>query len=286
MSARAMTCRGIYREIDHSPGRVDDDRAIMKSVADALAVRGFSIELVDADAALDTHCVNIFVMCERGAALDRLTDAQNAGSVVVNSPNAIRNTYRHRMIELFAQHHVSAPVSHVIASDAHGSRPAAAVWVKRYDFHATQPSDVIYVASDAGWQEALDRFARRGIPFVVAQEHVAGDLVKFYGVRSETAPASANWFEWFYHRDKGMLGHSFDVSNLRDAAFDAAGVLGLEVFGGDAVIQENGKPMIIDINAWPSYARYRERAAQAIANHLAERFERRVRIVSRQGVES
>lgn len=281
-----MTCRGIYREIDHSPGRVDDDRAIMKSVADALAVRGFSIELVDADAALDTHCVNIFVMCERGAALDRLTDAQNAGSVVVNSPNAIRNTYRHRMIELFAQHHVSAPVSHVIASDAHGSRPAAAVWVKRYDFHATQPSDVIYVASDAGWQEALDRFARRGIPFVVAQEHVAGDLVKFYGVRSETAPASANWFEWFYHRDKGMLGHSFDVSNLHDAAFDAAGVLGLEVFGGDAVIQENGKPMIIDINAWPSYARYRERAAQAIANHLAERFERRVRIVSRQGVES
>ena len=281
-----MTCRGIYREIDHSPGRVDDDRAIMKSVADALAVRGFSIELVDADAALDTHCVNIFVMCERGAALDRLTGAQNAGSVVVNSPNAIRNTYRHRMIELFAQHHVSAPVSHVIASDAHGSRPAAAVWVKRYDFHATQPSDVIYVASDAGWQEALDRFARRGIPFVVAQEHVAGDLVKFYGVRSETAPASANWFEWFYHRDKGMLGHCFDVSNLHDAAFDAAGVLGLEVFGGDAVIQENGKPMIIDINAWPSYARYRERAAQAIANHLAERFERRVRIVSRQGVES
>jgi hypothetical protein len=44
--------------------------------------------------------------------------------------------------------------------------------------------------------------------------------------------------------------------------------------------------MIIDINAWPSYARYREQAAQAIANHLAERFERRVRIVSRQGVES
>ena len=60
----------------------------------------------------------------------------------------------------------------------------------------------------------------------------------------------------------------------------------VEVFGGDAVIREDGKPMIIDINAWPSYARYRDRAAQAIADHLAERFERRVRIVSRQGVES
>jgi hypothetical protein len=286
MTAGATTCRGIYRELDHSPGRVEDDRAIMTCVAGALAERGFSVELVDADAALDTHCPNMFVMCERGAALDRLADAQSAGSVVVNSPGAIRNTYRHRMIELFAQHHISAPISHVIASDAHGSRPAAAVWVKRYDFHATQPSDVIYVASDAGWHEALERFARRDIPFVVAQEHVAGDLVKFYGVRSETSPPSANWFEWFYHRDKGMLGHSFEALHLRDAAFDAATALGLEVFGGDAVIQEDGKPMIIDINAWPSYARYRDRAAQAIANHLAQRFERRVRIVSRQGVES
>jgi hypothetical protein len=132
----------------------------------------------------------------------------------------------------------------------------------------------------------LERFAKRGIPFVIAQEHATGDLVKFYGVRNDTSPTSTSWFEWFYHRDQGMLGHSFEVSHLRRAALDAAGALGLEVFGGDAVIQEDGKPMIIDINAWPSYARYRERAAQAIANHLAERFERRVRIVSRQGVES
>jgi len=286
MSTMAKTCRGIYREPDHSPGRIDDDRAIMDCVGEALTLRGFSVELVEVDAAFDGRCVNLFAMCERGTMLDRLTDAQNAGSVVVNSPNAIRNTYRHRMVELFAKHHVPSPASHVVASNAKGPPPAAAVWVKRYDFHAMQPSDVIYIASEAGWHEALDRFARRGIPFIIAQDHVAGDLVKFYGVRSETSLPSANWFEWFYHRDKGMLGHSFEVSHLRKVAFDAAGTLGLEVFGGDAVIQENGKPMIIDINAWPSYARYRERAAQAIANHLADRFERRVRIVSRQGVES
>ncbi|HZP70369.1 MAG TPA: hypothetical protein VFB29_10530 [Pseudolabrys sp.] len=284
MNAMSRSCRGIYREVDHSPGRVEDDRAIMNRVGEALASRGFKVELVDADAVVDTPCANIFVMCERGAALDRLSEAQNAGSVVVNSPSAIRNTYRHRMIELFAQHRVAAPASHVVASNAKGPPPAAAVWVKRYDFHATQPSDVIYIASEAGWREALDRFARRDIPFIIAQEHVSGDLIKFYGVRSETAPDDASWFEWFYHRDKGMLGYSFDVSRLRDAAFGAAAALGLEVFGGDAVIQEDGKPMIVDINAWPSYARYRERAAHAIADHLVERFERRLRIVNRQGV--
>lgn len=286
MSTMTKTCRGIYREPDHSPGRIDDDRAIMDCVGEALKSRGFSVELVDVDAAFDGRCANLFAMCERGTVLDRLADAQNAGSVVVNSPNAIRNTYRHRMIELFAKHQVASPASHVVASNAKGRPPAAAVWVKRYDFHATQPADVIYVASEAGWHEALDRFARRGIPFIIAQEHVAGDLVKFYGVRSDTAPVDASWFEWFYHRDKGMLGHSFDASRLRDAAFGAAAALGVEIFGGDAVIQEDGKPMIVDINAWPSYARYRERAAQAIADHLVERFEQRVRIVSRQGVES
>ena len=36
----------------------------------------------------------------------------------------------------------------------------------------------------------------------------------------------------------------------------------------------NGEPVIVDINAWPSYALYRDQAAQAIANHLTERFQR------------
>ena len=176
-------------------------------------------------------------MCERGPVLDRLKAAEKAGSIVVNSADAIRNTYRHRMVELFARHNVSAPLSHIVATDASKLRPAAGVWVKRYDFHATQPDDVIYTASEDGWHEALRRFARRGIPFVIGQEHVAGDLVKFYGVRNGALPMDENWFEWFYHRDKGMMGHSFQAARLRQASFHAAAALGLEIFGGDAIIK-------------------------------------------------
>jgi hypothetical protein len=274
------TCRGVFREPAHSPGRIDDDAAIMKSVGKALAERGFKVELVIADAVLEAPCANVFVMCERGAILDRLATMEKVGSIVVNSPAAIRNTYRHRMVELFAQNHVPAPVSWIVATDANKPRPAECAWVKRYDFHATQSDDVIYAASETGWLEALRRFAERGIPFVVAQEHVAGDLVKFYGVGSGAAAVGANWFQWFYHRDKGMLGHSFDAARLREVALDAAVALGLEIFGGDAIIQGNGEPMIIDLNAWPSYALYRDRAAQAIADHLVERFRRLPRIVA------
>jgi hypothetical protein len=245
-----------------------------------LAARGFSVELVPPDAEFETRGANIFVMCERGEVLDRLKNAEETGSIVINSPGAIRNTYRHRMVELFAQHHVPAPASQIVASNARKPRPAGGVWVKRYDFHATESCDVMYAASEDGWHEALDRFAKRGIPFVVAQEHLAGDLVKFYGVRSSAMTVDANWFEWFYHRDKGMLGHSFEVSSLRQVAFNAATAVGLEIFGGDAIIEANGQPMIIDINAWPSYALYRDQAAQAIADHLTERFQRRPRIVT------
>ncbi|HEY1780772.1 MAG TPA: hypothetical protein VGG79_10140 [Roseiarcus sp.] len=275
-----LTCVGVLREPAHSPGRVDDDAAIMRSVADALTERGFSVELVAAEALMDAPSANLFVMCERGTVLDRLAMMEKTGSIVVNSPTAIRNTYRHRMVELFTRHHVSAPMSWIVSADANMPRPADCAWVKRYDFHATQREDVMYAASETGWREALRRFAERGIPFVVAQEHVPGDLIKFYGVRNGAEAAGANWFQWFYHRDKGMLGHSFDPAHLSKAAFDAAAALGLEIFGGDAVVKPNGEPMIIDLNAWPSYALYRDRAAQAIADCLTERFRRRPRLVA------
>lgn len=275
-----QTCWGIYRELAHSPGRIDDDRAILENVSAALASRGFRVELISADTEFDSHFANIFVMCERGPVLDRLKNAERMGSIIINGPDAIRNTYRHRMVELFAKHQVSAPTSQIVASNADNRLPPTGVWIKRYDFHATDACDVMYAASEKGWREALRRFAKRGIPFVVVQEHVPGDLVKFYGVRSATTPIESNWFEWFYHRDKGMLGYAFEVSCLRRAAFDAASALGLEIFGGDAIIQADGKPVIIDINAWPSYARFRDRAAQVIADHLTERFERRPRIAT------
>ena len=76
------------------------------------------------------------------------------------------------------------------------------------------------------------------------------------------------------------MGHSFQAARLRQASFSAAAALGLEIFGGDAIIRPDGEPIIIDLNAWPSYALYRDRAAQAIADCLTERFRRRPRAVT------
>jgi glutathione synthase/RimK-type ligase-like ATP-grasp enzyme len=276
----AKTCWGIYREMAHSPARVDDDREILQSVGAAMIARGFSVELVAPDDEFDTDFANIFVMCERGPVLDRLKDAEKTGSIIVNSPDSIRNTYRHRMVELLARHHIPAPASQIVASDASIPWPPRGVWIKRYDFHATEAQDVVFASSAADWQQALQGFTKRRIPYVIAQEHVSGDLVKFYGVRNTRAAVEASWFEWFYHRDRNLRGYSFEALGLRRVAFRAAAVLGLEIFGGDAIIRADGEAVIIDINAWPSYARTRGGAAQAIADLLTERFQRRPRVVT------
>ena len=103
------TCFGVLREPSHSPGRIDDDAAIMRRVGEALTERGFKVELITADAVIEAPAANLFVMCERGTVLDRLAAMEKAGAIVVNTPAAIRNTYRHRMVELFARNRVAAP---------------------------------------------------------------------------------------------------------------------------------------------------------------------------------
>src|SRR5262249_61130958 len=136
--------------------------------------------------------------------------------------HAIRNPYPPRLVGLSAHTGICPPASRIVATDATTPWPPTAVWVKRYDFHATEAHDVMYAASEEGWREALHGFAKRGIPFVVAQEHVPGDLVKFYGVTDAAAPVAASWFEWFYHRDKGMQGYSFEAPPFPSPPFPPA----------------------------------------------------------------
>ena len=77
-----------------------------------------------------------------------------------------------------------------------------------------------------------------------------------------------------------MTGYPFKAERLRAVARSAAAALGVEVFGGDAIIRHDGEPVIIDLNAWPSYAKYRDKAAQSIADYLAHRFHRGPRAVT------
>jgi hypothetical protein len=46
------------------------------------------------------------------------------------------------------------------------------------------------------------------------------------------------------------------------------------VYGGDAIATRDGALVLLDLNAWPSFALYRDEAAPVIAAHLMARVAR------------
>ncbi|HEY7113405.1 MAG TPA: hypothetical protein VIA45_10780 [Thermoanaerobaculia bacterium] len=287
MSVRPR-CWGVYRELAHSPGRETDDALILRATAAALEDRGFDVALRSAeelperpdDAEAASVPPFLFVMCERSGVVERLAAWQRRGVRIVNRPDAIRNTDRERTIERFARHGISFPRS-VLVETARADTPdvpAFPIWIKRGDVHATQAGDVSRADGPDELSARLGRLAARGISRAVLQEHAPGDLIKFYGVAGEN-DVELSWFEWFYHRDQKLENHRFDRDALRALVGRAAAALGLEVFGGDAIAGPDNRLVLIDLNAWPSFALYRDVAAPRIAEALAVRFRREVREV-------
>jgi glutathione synthase/RimK-type ligase-like ATP-grasp enzyme len=279
MSDAAALCWGVYRELAHSPGRETDDAEILRSTGQELSGLGFSVTLKSPDELPEANEFDavppfLFVMCEQIPVVERLAAWERRGARVVNRPSGIRNTDRERTIALFRAREVAHPRSLLVSTD----QPASVAypgpcWLKRADVHATQAGDVSFAGSPAALESHLVRLRARGIARAVVQDHVEGDLIKFYGVAGlaeDGGPPS--WFQWFYHRDQILSNHSFDPDALAAATAKAAGALGLDVYGGDAIVSADGAICVIDLNAWPSFALFRPVAAARIAALLAARF--------------
>ncbi|HYX20665.1 MAG TPA: hypothetical protein VFA98_07450 [Thermoanaerobaculia bacterium] len=277
--SRAPQCWGIYRELAHSPGRETDDAEILRATAVELDRLGLAVALkapdelpgVDDFGAVPPH---LFVMCERVAVVEKLAAWESRGTRVVNRPSGIRNTDRERTLALFRAGAVPYPRTRPVETAAPTAFESPC-WVKRGDVHATAEGDVAYCGDAGTLEKNLARLASRGIPRAIVQEHVEGDLVKFYGVAGLEEGERPSWFQWFYHRDQRLSNHAFDHDALAATTSRAAAALGLEVYGGDAIVSEGGRLTIIDLNAWPSFALFRPAAAVHIAALLAARFSSR-----------
>ena len=276
MSRRTPLCWGIYRELAHSPGRETDDAEILRATARELERTGLSVALKSTDELPEPEDAgavppNLFVMCERVPIVERLAAWERSGVRIVNRPAGIRNTDRERTIALFERRGVPFPHSRLVPTkepvDFRGP-----CWVKRGDVHATEAGDVSFAADPAELAAGLARLAGRAIARAVVQDHVPGDLIKFYGVAGPVDGGRPAWFEWFYHRDQALANHAFAPEELEAATAKAASALGLDVYGGDAIVSGNGAVSIIDLNAWPSFALFRPVAAGRIAELLAARF--------------
>jgi hypothetical protein len=272
----AGICWGIFRERAHSPGRENDDAEILRLTGKHLEAEGFQVVLKgpeELSSPFDGRPRCAFLMCERLEALRLLRAWEAGGAPLVNRPEAVLNTYRVRMVTRLAAAGLPFVESLIVPTAGGQSHGALPVWVKRAGVHNTQEGDVVFAPTADAVDAALQGLAARGIARAVIQPHLDGDLVKFYGVGvGATGPGETPWFRWFYPKGQEPARYPIDAAQLASLAAGAAAALGLEVYGGDALVRAPGTIVLLDLNAWPSFALYRDEAAARIASHLARRF--------------
>jgi len=221
-------CWGLFREREHSPGRESDDAEILRLTGKHLESYGVQVELRAPEdlVATDVPPDGVFFMCERMEALRTLLAWQERGVRLVNSPQAVLNTYRERMITQLREANVAFVPSRLVATSEPGVTARLPVWVKRADVHNTQDGDVVFAETPEAVASALAGLAARGIEGAVLQPHVAGDLIKFYGVGPGGGGPDGGppWFRWFYHKDQRLAGHAFDAARLARLVRDLQGV--------------------------------------------------------------
>jgi hypothetical protein len=261
---------GIRRGKEYSPSHEDDDWRILKLTAEELERLGHSVELVDEEQVglVEIGSPVIFNMCQGPAANSILRDLEKRGRLMINRPSSCLHTLRIPQLTLLADARIPIATSYFIDTEKGGPIPDEVrdwpgVWVKRGEVHSTEPGDVIRLEDAAALAATIAEFHERGIGRVVVQRHLEGPVVKFYAVKG------SDFFRWYPFR--GEPQGSIDEAGLRVRAEASAAALGLEVYGGECVLVEDGSLPVIDVNDWPSFARFREEAAAVIAAHIVRR---------------
>ena len=268
-----VKCLGILRELANSPNRENDDALILKAVMDNLELQRVDVTLLEpeaADAADLTQWDMVIPMCETYPRMMRLKAlARSGGPLIINTAEAVLNCYRTQMIPRFEKTpELVFPESELRSVSKFFDSPLSygqGVWLKRGDVHNTCTHDVVFAQNEKDAKQIIADFQSREITDVVVQKHIDGDLIKFYGV------GPGQWFTWFYHDPSTARRLPFELEDLAVQAETAARAVGLEIFGGDAIISPDGPIYIIDINSWPSFARVRAEAAVQIARRLRAR---------------
>ena len=222
----------VQRDESFSPNAVEKDLAILQAVGEKLRERGAGVSYVKEELLQDKRWKLgdrvgvIFSMARSEKSLAVLQQAQAEGVMVVNDPRSIEICNSRRAIDGLMR-------SNRIPAAPYYERGKG--WIK-----ADRGHDVRFAANE---EEMLAFKQQVEDPLLTA--HVEGTLVKFYGVADR------------FFSPQGY-------PQVAEAAARLARLVGIQVYGGDAVLLSDGTFAIIDFNDWPSFSSCREEAAAAI----------------------
>jgi len=243
----------VPREARYSFGKRDADQRVLQRTGQHLAEAGHEVAVVEPQRLQGRLDVPAFVlsMSEDCETLRVLRHLAARGSVVLNSPRSVWQTcQRSTMLASLQQAGIAVPPSCLVPTVV-GHAAHAPVWVKRPDYHRLRETDVSYAVTAGDVERTFAKFAAAGIGTAILQTHCHGQVLKCYVVGRQlihVSPAPPP-------QQRGRL---------HDLCAQTGRALGLHIFGVDVVI-ENGLPVVIDVNDWPSFSPCCDEAAKAIA---------------------
>jgi len=265
-----MKILAILRDPCYSPNSVAKDEAIMMAVVGRLRACGHEVT-IKGEAEVDGLRTEdgFAVILSMGRLPQTLYWLKTSGARVINQPDGVARCSRSTLADIMRTTGIPVPPS----KGGHG------YWLKRGDTAAQGQGDVVFAADEAGLNREIDKLRQRGITSYTVSAHVVGDVVKFYGVLppyGEDVQGLQDFFRYYYPTDDGeskfgderLNGpahhYAFDAGELQYTAERLARAVGIEVYGGDCIVRQDGTFCVIDFNDWPSFSRCREEAARAI----------------------
>ncbi len=257
----------IGRACRFSPHSEAKDEAILREVGRQLSEKGWQTIIINEEEVWPTslHIDLCLSMGRLPSTLHRLAQWQAEGMRVINNPQGVELCcHRLRLFNLLERQEVSVPPAK--GDDGY--------WLKRGDGVAETCNDVVFADNEKEMLIQQQRMRQRGINKIYVCAHLKGDLLKFYGVEH------THFFSYFYPGDDGQWKfddekrngvpqhYAFNIEQLKALAHRAAELTGIDVYGGDCIVDEKGQISLIDFNDWPSFSRCREEAAKAIAEML------------------
>ena len=279
-------CKGktllIQRAACYSPNSEEKDLAILQEICSLLEdatiiseddfinrfnTYNWSVSSESVDSA-NFYC-QIISMARSTKALECLEQLELRDIQVLNPSAGVWACQRSNIDKVMRENHLPLPPDK--GDDGY--------WVKRADTAAQSKEDVCFCHDWSEVEKIKSTFMQRGITDVVTQAHVKGDVVKFYGVEG------TGFFRYYYsgadtetkfgaeERNGKPRYYSFSSSNLQADAEQLACLLQTPIYGGDAIVREDGSYVIIDFNDFPSFSRCREEAAKAIVGRMKQKVE-------------
>ena len=270
-----MRYLGVSRAELYSPNRVSGDTAVFRAVASELERHGHEVICINEQElkSIPDGIGGIFHMARSSEALAIIG---RADVPVTNTVQAVMNCGRALQTALLQD---SGLIPESIICKTVGVPLEWNIfpcWIKRADSHAVDRDDVQFIQDAGECNNAMLGFSERGMKECVLQAHVKGWLAKFYGVRGygliDCYAATEREGKFGLERYNDQPDQAYvDMEALTDAANRVSDLLGVDVYGGDAVVGDDGKITIIDFNDWPSFRTCTVGAAQKIADLIMKK---------------